>query len=297
MLLPWLPAPPLAVVNVSSVPQRSPLRYPGGKTWLVPLIQRWLAARAVPPADYYEPFAGGASVGLAVGCQGLARHVTLCELDPAIAALWQTIFRDAGGAEWLAARVERFALTPETVSVLLTVPFREPADLAFQTLVRNRVQRGGIMAPGAGLMRQGEDGRGMASRWYPATLARRIRALGNVRERFTVLQADGVDLFRACSQDASACSYLDPPYTAPGKHAGTRLYTRAAVPHAELFAIAGRARGDFLLSYDDSAAVRGWAAAQGLPSVLVPMRSTHHTLLYERLIGRPDDQEGTPDVQ
>ena len=24
------------VVNVASVPQRSPLRYPGGKTWLVP---------------------------------------------------------------------------------------------------------------------------------------------------------------------------------------------------------------------------------------------------------------------
>lgn len=27
----------LRVVNVASVPQRSPFRYPGGKTWLVPL--------------------------------------------------------------------------------------------------------------------------------------------------------------------------------------------------------------------------------------------------------------------
>ena len=30
-------------VNVASVPQRSPLRYPGGKTWLVPEIRKYLA--------------------------------------------------------------------------------------------------------------------------------------------------------------------------------------------------------------------------------------------------------------
>lgn len=30
-------------VNVASVPQRSPFRYPGGKTWLVPYVRDWLA--------------------------------------------------------------------------------------------------------------------------------------------------------------------------------------------------------------------------------------------------------------
>jgi hypothetical protein len=30
------------VVNVASVPQRSPFRYAGGKTWLIPKIQQWL---------------------------------------------------------------------------------------------------------------------------------------------------------------------------------------------------------------------------------------------------------------
>lgn len=28
------------VVNVASVPQRSPFRYPGGKTWLVPVVRK-----------------------------------------------------------------------------------------------------------------------------------------------------------------------------------------------------------------------------------------------------------------
>ncbi|HAY18799.1 MAG TPA: DNA methyltransferase, partial [Rikenellaceae bacterium] len=31
------------VVNVSSVPQRSPFRYPGGKTWLVPTSRKWFS--------------------------------------------------------------------------------------------------------------------------------------------------------------------------------------------------------------------------------------------------------------
>jgi len=30
------------IVNVAAVPHRSPLRYPGGKTWLVPRIRLWL---------------------------------------------------------------------------------------------------------------------------------------------------------------------------------------------------------------------------------------------------------------
>ena len=43
---------PIPAANVSSVPQRSPLRYPGGKTWLVPHIRAWLSG-----LDSKPPFA------------------------------------------------------------------------------------------------------------------------------------------------------------------------------------------------------------------------------------------------
>jgi DNA adenine methylase len=47
------------VVNVASVPQRSPFRYPGGKTWLVPYVRLWLSSITPPLQELMEPFAGG----------------------------------------------------------------------------------------------------------------------------------------------------------------------------------------------------------------------------------------------
>jgi len=44
------------IVNVASVPQRSPFRYPGGKTWLVPLVRQWLIGLPkLPPCPGSAP--------------------------------------------------------------------------------------------------------------------------------------------------------------------------------------------------------------------------------------------------
>src|SRR5882672_1599031 len=93
-------------VNVSSVPQRSPFRYPGGKTWLVPYIRDWLRSKKKRPARLIEPFAGGGIVGLTAGFEGLAEHIVMVESDPNIAAVWNTIF--GGQAKWLADQILNF---------------------------------------------------------------------------------------------------------------------------------------------------------------------------------------------
>src|ERR1041385_1910046 len=85
------------VVNVASVPQRSPFRYPGGKTWLIPYIRRWLGRLESRPAEFIEPFAGGGIVGITVAAERLVEHVTMIEIDPEVAAVWHTIFCDEGG--------------------------------------------------------------------------------------------------------------------------------------------------------------------------------------------------------
>src|SRR5438094_10643493 len=79
------------IVNVASVPQRSPFRYPGGKTWLVPRLRRWLKSLPNKPAEFIEPFAGGGIISLTVAFENLAERVTMIELDADVAAVWQTI--------------------------------------------------------------------------------------------------------------------------------------------------------------------------------------------------------------
>lgn len=69
------------IVNVASLPQRSPFRYPGGKTWLVPYIRAWLKSLSRPPDTLIEPFAGGGIVSLTVGFENLAERVEMIELD------------------------------------------------------------------------------------------------------------------------------------------------------------------------------------------------------------------------
>jgi len=50
-----LPLPLTGMVNVASVPHRSPFRYAGGKTWLIPCIRRWLAGVQPEPGHLVEP--------------------------------------------------------------------------------------------------------------------------------------------------------------------------------------------------------------------------------------------------
>src|ERR1041384_3897254 len=123
----------------------SPFRYPGGKSWLVPYVRRWLhylGKQGKQPVNFIEPFAGGANIGLTVASEKLAKHVILVELDEEVAAVWQTILN--GGNRWLADKVRNYPISYASVNRLLLQPPRDMRELAFQTLVRNRVNHGGI---------------------------------------------------------------------------------------------------------------------------------------------------------
>lgn len=265
-------------VNVACVPQRSPFRYPGGKTWLVPYIRSWLAKNR--PSILVEPFAGGCIVGLTAGFERLAEHVVLVENDPNVAAVWQAIL--SGQANWLADAITQFELKKERV---LNILGHEPASLrerAFATLLRNRVQRGGIMAPGAGLVKTGENGRGLHSRWYPETLSRRIREIAQIRERFSFIEGDGMEVIRRYADVQEASFFVDPPYTV----AARRLYHNWQIDHRELLHLLSNVKGDVLLTYDNTREIAALAKELGFKTEAIAMKNTHHAKMTELLIGK-----------
>ncbi|MBI5877248.1 MAG: DNA adenine methylase [Chloroflexi bacterium] len=274
-----------SVVNVASVPHRSPFRYPGGKTWLIPSIRHWLSC--LPrPRNFVEPFAGGAIVGLTVAFENLADRVVLVELDDQVAAVWQTIIETDGGPAWLADQIGKFELTAENVASLLSSSPRTTRAKAFRTIVQNRVSHGGILATGAGLLKNGENGKGLGSRWYPETLRHRILNIANVRKCIRFIHGDAFEVLKTYSDRTDTVFFVDPPYTASKKRAGTRLYRHHQIDHERLFDKLERVQGDFLMTYDDSEEVRALAVKHRFETCLIAMSNTHNTKMKELLIGR-----------
>lgn len=271
-------------VNVASVPKRSPFRYPGGKTWFVPWARKWLSEKSRKPQVLVEPFAGGAIIGLTTAFELLASRVILVELDDDVASVWQTIL--STDSDWLARQIRDFRLDDKTATAVLESQPASTKERAFHTMLRNRVSHGGILAAGSGWVKNGENGRGLKSRWYPETLSCRILEIAKRRDRIKFFHCDGVEILKAHAARKDTVFFIDPPYTAAGKKAGTRLYTHSQLDHPKLFDLAASFEGDFLMTYDLAEDVATMALDRGFDLEQIPMKNTHHANMTELLIGR-----------
>ena len=271
-------------VNVASVPQRSPFRYPGGKTWFVPTFRHWMAQIYPKPSILVEPFAGGGIISLTALFENLVERVVMVELDDEIAAVWQSVIN--GDAEWLAHRILTFNLTKETVMQEITKTPKTQREKAFQTILKNRTLHGGILAEGSGFLKYGENGKGIRSRWYPATLAKRLANLNHVAHRIDFRCDDGLKAIQKFTSRPDVVYFIDPPYTAGGKKAGKRLYKYFEIDHEHLFSICKSVRGDFLMTYDNAEEVKSMARTNRFQMRLIPMTNTHHATMEELVIGK-----------
>jgi DNA adenine methylase len=271
-------------VNVASIPQRSPFRYPGGKTWFVPIFRDWIEKCYPKPEILVEPFAGGGIISLTALFEHLVSRVVMVEIDEDIAAVWESVV--AGHTEWLAKRILSFQLTKESVIEEISRTDVDIKEKAFQTILKNRTFHGGILAEGSGFLKYGENGKGICSRWYPRTLARRFMDLRLVADRITYRRDDGLEVIREYSHGKNVVFFIDPPYTAGGKKAGKRLYRHCTLDHNRLFTLCESIKGDFLMTYDNAEEVKAMARSHGFQMRLVPMTNTHHARMDELVIGK-----------
>jgi DNA adenine methylase len=251
----------------------------------VPYLRRWLKWLEPRPSLFVEPFAGGGIASLTAVAEGLAERAVMFERDPCVAAVWDQILD--GEAANLARRIEDFPISRSRVEQTLSNPPHSREDLAFQTILRNRVNRGGIMAPGASMMRNGENGHGVASRWYPRTLAERIREIARMKDRLEFREGDAMRLLPRFLNTRRAAFFVDPPYTAGGKKAGNRLYAFNDLDHEKLFAVLNKAHSPVLMTYDGALEVERLAQRYGFHVGRIPMKNTHHALMDELVITKP----------
>jgi DNA adenine methylase len=100
------------------------------------------------------------------------------------------------------------------------------------------------------------------------------------------VQGDAFEVIAEHRKNQDAVFFIDPPYTAGGKRAGSRLYTHSEIDHNRLFSLCESLHGDFLMTYDNADEVRALAERHGFETKTVPMKNTHHAEMAELLIGR-----------
>jgi DNA adenine methylase len=172
-------------------------------------------------------------------------------------------------------------MTAENVNKILALDYSTNEEKAFKTIIKNRTFHGGILAKGSGLIKYGENGKGLHSRWYPQTLAKRINHIQKLKEKITFIQGNGLEIMK----ENNAVFFLDPPYTAGGKKAGNRLYTHHELDHELLFLNCNNIER-FLMTYDISSEIENLANKYFFDIKKIPMKNTHNTAMKEYLISK-----------
>lgn len=215
----------------------------------------------------------------------LVDQAVMIENDRDVAAFWHAAL---GDSEAMIRKICAFSPTRES---LRKWDFSKPTstlDHGFRTLVLNRTRRAGILTNGASYMREGENGRGLLSRWYPDTLASRLADIQQAAARITFVEGDGIRLLPILvfGRGSSAAVFLDPPYTLGQKQAGKRLYKDCEIDYHLLFSCLANCRCNFLMTYDACPEIVGLVQDHNFHAVYVEMQNAHNTRRPELIITR-----------
>lgn len=233
---------------------KSPLRYPGGKSFLVPYVVRFLALNKLKPHIFVEPFAGGASISLALLGLNLVENIALYDSDPLIVGFWKVIFRDG---IWLQEMVEREQVNLELWETLRGSKAQSDRDNAWKCLFLNRTSFSGILTQKAGPI----GGKAQSSiykidcRFYRETLKKRLQDLWSIRDRVQeIAKTDWKDVVQQYKNAVSVDGkddrvfYFDPPFF----HKAEILYNKffKYQDHEMLIKTLSTLDAPWLLSYD-----------------------------------------------
>ena len=194
----------------------TPIRYPGGKSKLYPIIYRVIEENGLIGRTYAEAFAGGAGVAMKLLLKGDVSKVLINDFDRAIFCLWKAIvyqpeemcsFIDSSGPtidEWLSHR-----------DTYCEQDMASDLDLAKATFFLNRTNVSGIIKGGVigGLDQSGPYK--IDARFGKETLKNKIRSIAKHANSIEVTNLDAEDFIETLEADETF-AYFDPPYVQKG---------------------------------------------------------------------------------
>lgn len=236
------------------MPYYTPLRYPGGKRRLAGAVAQLMEANGIMDAEYVEPYAGGAAVGLSLLFEERASRIHINDLDRAVHAFWHSVLNSnedlcamirrtrVSMAEWRRQRAVYLAAGPRTL------------ELGFATFFLNRTNRSGIISGGViGGKQQASKWR-IGARYNKEDLIARIRKIGRYRSRIALSNMDALEFAKTTLPKLGrrAFTFFDPPYIENGEDLYLNQYKLE--DHRRLAHEIAKLPGYWMVTYDDAAA-------------------------------------------
>jgi len=233
----------------------SPLRYPGGKGFLVSEFKKIINLIGLDKPIYIEPYAGGAGVALALLFSNKVERIVINDLDDTIYSFWKAAIEKP---EKFSRKIIATPVTVKEWRKQKKIYLDKNADKfnrGFATFFLNRTNRSGVMNAGP---IGGMDQRGkykINSRYNKKELVLRVRKIGVYRKYIEVLNQEGIELTKKYLGRDKIFIYLDPPYFKKG--AMLYLNTYKEKNHEDLAGLLNEnADSDWILTYDELKRVR-----------------------------------------
>ncbi|SHE46664.1 DNA adenine methylase [Marinitoga hydrogenitolerans DSM 16785] len=204
----------------------SPLRYPGGKAKLFPVIKEILIKNNLIGSTYVEPFAGGAGLALLLLKENLVKKIIINDLDRSIYAFWYSTLN----------YTELFIKKIRKANINIDEWYKQKEiqkikdkvdlfDLGFSTFFLNRTNVSGIIKGGV-LGGKSQNGKyKIDCRFNKESLIKRMEFLSSMKKRIAIYNLDVFDLIKKIKYRKNYFIFFDPPYYNKGSELYQNYFT------------------------------------------------------------------------
>ena len=195
----------------------SPLRYPGGKSFLFNFMCKLIENNNLKGGDYSEPYAGGAGLAFKLLFSGHVSRIRINDLNRSIFTFWKVAVKNPN---YLIDFIETCPISIDFYrnqkEVLQNLRCFSKNEIAAATLYLNRVNRSGILSGGpiGGYEQNGVWK--LDARFNRITLIERLENIKKYSKQIDISDFDAITFIKKTLKKNAFNNkhffYLDPPY-------------------------------------------------------------------------------------
>lgn len=233
----------------------SPLRYPGGKSKLYPVVRLMINKNSCDPI-YIEPFVGGGGLSLALLYNKDVERIVINDYDKAIYSVWKAILTET----------DKFICLINNTPVIIDEWHHQKTvysndnkkyslELGFATFFLNRTNRSGVLKAGpiGGYSQKGAYK--IDCRYNKEQLIKKIIKIAENKDKIKLYNYDiRTFIKKVIPLYTNAFVYFDPPYFNRGKELYKNFFNEK--DHEDIAALIKKVKCNWMVTYDNSEKIK-----------------------------------------